>query len=604
MKNESSLAEVYTRDIAALLASFTDGDLAPKQSLQQMLTSDPKAFYIAAIRVLARGKASDGSRYLSNLISESRHSVAVLLDPDSCSLAEAVAAARSVAESGKKLETALEMALGKAFREQNTVQNSTQVLRILDLLAAVSAQSCWNSLQVELMAYPDKVVRSKAALLIGRRTKNTAWIGRRLMDRDVRVQANAVEALWELDGSESKPLLLAAAKSKNNRVAANAALGLYRLAEKKAVRGLMDMARHPDPSFRISALWAIAETQDPRFLPFLTEQFKTAQGKERLAVAGALSRIRNREKTASGAGQLQMHASDLLVESDGRRRLAFSLSKAGTVELTATKAFEVAVWEAGVLIEDYEVKCHANPALLIDGFVAPRFTSSEDAYGLATLESLRRCLGSKRSGDLWRIDRYALDATPAPGAPTDDVPYDDALASPEVKMRHGCIADREQIEKAISSIAGKDRAAADVATAIQRQAEALGKHAGKRHMFVLLDRRAADLAGEAVVGRMKQSLEQSNIALHGVCVDSADVWTAFAKLCRNSVDGSFHQTSVDELPETLARIYAQQLNRIEVSYAPPAGGPGSVVIKICGSSGSGQIELALSDRRQPVPVPA
>ena len=125
-----------------------------------------------------------------------------------------------------------------------------------------------------------------------------AWIARRLLDRDPRVQASAVEALWGLDAEETKPHFLSALKSKNNRVAANAALGLYLCGDATAMRLLLDMLRHTDPMFRLSALWAIGETQDERFLPVLTDHYKHAEGKLRLATVGAMSRIRRREKTA------------------------------------------------------------------------------------------------------------------------------------------------------------------------------------------------------------------------------------------------------------------------------------------------------------------
>ena len=176
---------------------------------------------------------------MAELLAESKYLSAALLDPAVCSAAEAVAASKAVAETGKKIETALEIALGKALRGQTHTETSLHILRILNLLEASGARLV-ELFQVELMAYPDKLVRSKAALLIGRATKNAAWIGRRLMDRDLRVQANAVEALWELDASESRPYL--ASKSKNNRVAGNAAVGLYRLGDTKVIRPLLEMA--------------------------------------------------------------------------------------------------------------------------------------------------------------------------------------------------------------------------------------------------------------------------------------------------------------------------------------------------------------------------
>jgi hypothetical protein len=63
-------------------------------------------------------------------------------------------------------------------------------MRILELIAAVSASSRFLAFQHELMAYPDPKVRSKAALLAGRSAKSIASVGRLLRDEDAPVQAN------------------------------------------------------------------------------------------------------------------------------------------------------------------------------------------------------------------------------------------------------------------------------------------------------------------------------------------------------------------------------------------------------------------------------
>ncbi len=197
----------------------------------------------------------------------------------------------------RTLQAGFEKALNRALKGQASASNADRILRILNVLAVTGNQICWDSFQIELMAYPDKVVRSKAALLIGQSSRNVARIAHRLLDRDPRVQSNAVEALWSLDAAVAHPHLLEALKSKHNRVFANAALGLYRLGDPAMIDVLLEATQHPDQLFRVSALWAIGQTQDPAFLPALSEQFKAAAGKPRLALAGAIARIRQREQS-------------------------------------------------------------------------------------------------------------------------------------------------------------------------------------------------------------------------------------------------------------------------------------------------------------------
>jgi HEAT repeat protein len=133
-------------------------------------------------------------------------------------------------------------------------------------------------------------------------------VGKLLLDEDVRVQANAVEALWTFDADEARSLLVTAARSKTPRVASNAAVGLYRIGDLSGLRLLFSMSGHDDPDRRVSAAWAMGETGDPRFLPFLTTWFSRSSGNERVNVLQALGRIRRREKSLAEAGSIEIRA--------------------------------------------------------------------------------------------------------------------------------------------------------------------------------------------------------------------------------------------------------------------------------------------------------
>ena len=297
----SSDAQI-AQEITAQLEAFSDKESRAKQKLTRLLASSPRGFVAAAVPVLAAVKQSPGVRYLVNLLTQEKMLPSSLLDAK-ISISVAAAALRTVAESGANLQPMLELALNRALQDHASHETSERILRLLELLSQIAPPALWNSFQLELMAHPDKLVRSKATLLIGRSTKNVAWLGRRFLDRDPRVQASAVEALWDVDPAESKALLWTASKSGYNRVVANALLGLYRIGEASAAQLLMDMARHPDPLFQASAYWAIAETGDASFLPFLSEQFKAASGKIRLAITRALACIRRRPMSPPAGSQ-------------------------------------------------------------------------------------------------------------------------------------------------------------------------------------------------------------------------------------------------------------------------------------------------------------
>ncbi len=606
MGTEPSKLEACVQEISRLVETFSGQEQANKQSLQQLAAGNTGTFCAAGIRVLGAGPVSSGLRYLVQLLTKNRVLTAGLLDPKTCTAAEAVAACRVAVESGTQLTSALEIALTQALQASTSSQNSARILRILDLLAASGAQSSWNSFQLELMADPDKMVRSKAALLIGKNVRNLAWIGRRLMDRDPRVQASAVEALWGNQDPAAQALLAAAMKSKNNRVAANAALGLYRISDNRAVPALLEMMRHPDPLFRMSALWAIGQTEDSRFLPDLQSQFQGSEGKTRLAIAGAMSRIRRRERHAATRGPLQFHGLRAVLEPEGRRRLLFALS--GDGHLGGLTRTEFALWENQQLVGKYDVQSIANPAVMIAGFVMPQFSSGGELYAQALLEGLKRCVTLKRPDDLWRIDRYSAES-PASAEPErggqSTLPYDDAVMTPELKMRHGCMADPGLIAKVIPVATPADRLAPGLLAAVERQCDAIAKHAGKRHLFVCLHDMDHELTREPVIARLQSLARDNSIVFHAICHDAAAPWGAFQDFFLSNPEGSFEEAAPSALAEKLAESYAQLLNRYEVSYSlPPAAEPGSVLIKVSSQQGAGQAELTLTSPATAKQIPA
>jgi len=604
-----------TAEITKAIESFTDQDSSAKQVLTQLASSDPASFFAAAIGVVAAAKPSVGSRYLIlSLVKDKRLGIG-LLDPHVCTIEEAVAVTRAAAEAGVQLQSTFELILNKALQGQSSPQKSERILRVMDILSETCGQNCWNSFQVELMAYPDKIVRSKAALIIGKSTRNVAWIARRLLDRDPRVQASAVEALWGMDSEEAKPHLLSALKSKNNRVAANAALGLYLCGDATAMRTLLELLRHPDPMFRLSALWAIGETQDERFLPVLTDHYKHAEGKLRLATVGAMSRIRRREKTAHESAALQVHISQATAQADGVRRLSFALSCHPARDLRAVKPSEFAIFENGVLIEEYQARLMPSPPLLLAGFIVPWSASgfaSGFASGLASVdepgessmrEALKQCLSMKRRDDLWRIDRYLIETNPSVDEKSalSAFPYDESLATPELKASHGCISDPDLFTKALCLATPAECAAPNPLVALQRQCDALGKRSAKRHVFVWLhDVSGFDWNAESTIAHFRTIGQESNVVCHGICPELAGEWSPFREFCLSAPEGSFTRTKLDRMVDALVDAYASLCSRFELSYCLPASAEsGPVNLKI--SSGLGQADIAVEVTGPPPP---
>lgn len=594
MKKVETIGSVIA-DLSRVVQSCTDDAAAAKQKFSELATSDPAIFFAAAIRVAAASSPSPGLRYLVLTLAKDKRLSAGLLDPKICTAQEAIAVTRAATEAGTQIQAAFEMALNKALQAHSSPQNTERILRILEVLASTPGQNCWNSFLVELMAYPDSVVRSKAALLIGRSTRNVPWIARRLLDRDPRVQASAVEALWGLDAAEAKPHLLAALQSTNNRVAANAALGLYLIGDATAPRVLLQMLRHADSRFQLSALWAIGETRDGRFLPVLAEHYQRSEGKLRLAAIAAMSKIRRREKAPQESGQLQIHLSQAAVEAAGRRRLALALSCHPARDLSGIKPTDFALWENGTLIEEYDVQLVRPPALLLAGFVAPWSASGAESYEKSLVEAFTQSLAMKRREDLWRIDRYSTEVNPKTDEKSSSdltLPYGDALLTPELKASFGCISDPDLLVKAIGLAA---HAAPDLIAAIQRQCNAFAKHGGKRHVFFFLHEMSGfDLQQEATIARLGTVTKESSIVLHGICPDVAGKWPLLRELCLSHPEGSFAEPRLDGMVDALVDAYANLSSRFEISYSMPAPRePATVKLRIANRYGEAETSLDL-----------
>jgi hypothetical protein len=594
---EADLTACFEQEIGVLLDSFSEKETAGKQSLQQMLSSDPGAFSRASIRALARAKGSAGSRYVLHLLRKHNLLMEALTDPRSAKSEDAVAAARMIPLGGAPIDLDLERVLSATLSQPPSADNAARLLRLLDVLEVASTQPRFSLFQTELMAYPDSGVRSRSALLLATSTKNAALVGRLLLDEDPCVQANAVEALWSFDPVEAHALLANAARSKTPRVAGNAAVGLYRIGDLSGLRLLFSMAQDQDPDRRATAAWGMGETGDTRFLPFLTAWFPRSNGTERLNILQALGRIRRREKSFLEAGTIEIRTWSAEHEGNARR-LVLSLWSPTRQDLSALKSTDFILKEGEELVQDYEISGRPNSGLAISGFVLPRFSSAVDPYRVAALDGIERCLKYKRPQDLWRVDRYLNE--PRVGgltAPLEKaaLPYDELLLGSFAKtQQRGFLAAPEVLRKIVESPGARERAADDAVAAFERQSDAMIKFSGKRRLFLFLPSQGAERLARHIA-RLTSFVANEKITLHGVAPKGADGCLEFQGLCLASEGGTFATLPPEDVPGELERIYAQSINRFEVTYRVQQGTRvADGAIQIASSSGCGQASFTLT----------
>jgi len=209
--------------------------------------------------------------------------------------------------------------------------------------------------------------------------------------------------------------------------------------------------------------------------------------------------------------------------------------------------------------------------------------SSDDPLGQGVNASLQKCLAIKRAHDAWRIDRFGVeDRVPPNGLPPPEpsnLPYDDSLVTHDIKMRRCFAADAEWLAKVMAAPVPRDRATTDALAAITRQCEAMSQHAGKRHLFLFLDKTAATLfSNPDNVDRLKNLIKEESVILHGISLVQSPECGALRDLCRLVPDGTFTEAADGDIAGAVAQVYVRLLNHFELTYILPAApGPESSV---------------------------
>ena len=133
---------------------------------------------------------------------------------------------------------------------------------------------------------PNSVVRSLAvanlALMPGALSERLLRVA--IHDSDVRVQANAIEALDRLDVADRVALTVPKLSAANSRVRATAVRSLLRSDVARATTALIEMLQDESPTQRLSGLWVIQHLRSVSLLTFV----------ERLSERDSDPRVRRR----------------------------------------------------------------------------------------------------------------------------------------------------------------------------------------------------------------------------------------------------------------------------------------------------------------------
>ena len=556
-------------ELEKLVNGFGESPLISGKQMRELLESDREGFRSAAIPLLKNISNERGCRYLVTLLWTNDMLMHALCDGSALRLEEAVSLARAAAKVDPQLHIRLLRHLLEGIETGAETVDDSSASRLLEIVSAISEGAGILPMLSQLLRHPNARIRSKAALLIGRSNKSAKWLEKRMAEADPRVRANAIEALWGINGEQSRAILWEAAKDKHNRVAGNALVGLYRSGDVTSIPAFLEMAESEEPLFRLTGVWAMGETEDPRFLPVLGRRLADAQGALRKTVFHAINRIKSALSHTSALPSLRvtiLHANctpDLM-------RLRVIVGDTESQPVMQLPATRFVIWDEGVPIARYSVEEHCKRDPLCVGFALPRRIELTDSFRRICQEALLGCLDNKRKPDLWCVMKYVEITTRIGSHDTasgrlfgQDMSEAAPAASLEPPAPANFSADSPVLRTRIESAGVRHELAHGIVSATERLLEGIASARGLRHLILLQEHSAAVEAN--AVRQITSTAQQARVAVHAVSLSADD---ALREICLETGGVFRHLEEPASLPGALENLYRSLLFRYELQYTP------------------------------------
>jgi len=270
-----------------------------KRDLRRLLERDPAGFFQSAGRILKGGVETTGVGPLLESLWSSPLLLNGLIDPGTLSLHTATALAKRWVAFDPMLDIKL-LQMGFPLGEDDVVWAADLVRpkRALDIVSELPPNRHVLLAVAKLLRHGDSHIRSKAALLYSRASKNPDWVRKMLAEPDARVRANAVEGLWENRSPFAIALFKEAALDPDHRVAANALVGLHGCSEERGevLDLVQNMARNADPLARSAAAFVMGQIMDGNCTPILEKLLHDGDQGVRGQALRSLIRLRRQER--------------------------------------------------------------------------------------------------------------------------------------------------------------------------------------------------------------------------------------------------------------------------------------------------------------------
>jgi len=562
--------------LSQLVDQFAHNPPLAGKAMREMLESDDGTFTQQALALLKTVSVDPGSNYVLTLLLRDAAFLSKLCDPDLFSLAEATEIARRLQKLDPSFDVRIIKQIASAASNADKLTAATAE-RLLEIMAAFSDLSRILPVLAELLKHPSPRIRSKAVLLIGRASASAKLAESHLKEADRRVRANAIEALWGNASNEARSILIASVSDSNNRVAANAALGLYKLDETCCIAVILDMAENPSPIFRLSAVWTMNETQDPRFLVTLAKLIADADQRVRQLAFTSVAKIRKNKASLLNGPKLKVFATEVECSLEGQRKLRVSICSEDGKPAARFAGLQFAIEEDKRLVAKYSVQELGQAETLAVGIAIPRSVDQPDEFLQSCEASLKSTLQQKRSQDQWAILRYAGDKSDSTAL---------AFSSDPQALVEALIALGNAAE------GNKGPAELNLNDAAQRLFTEITPKKAQRHVL-LIDSPASGSSSlsQTDVDNLLAIAKPAKIQVYSLVVAALDsgVNPHLRRLCEASGGRTVRASSIDQILSTLQVLFRTLSSSYEITYVSNATSPTSrVSVQIFSPQGCGE----------------
>jgi HEAT repeat protein len=563
---ERTQAEIQG-SLSTYIENFENDPPGSRKLIRDLLDNDRDLFYGTAIEILKTLPESRGVQYLVALLVANGMVLQALCDP-ALSKEQAVAVGRAAV----RVDPMADAGLARGLADSETGQGSVLVedaSRLMEVLCEVGDPSRMMSSMLRLMRHPNPYLRSKAVKIVGRGSKSPRWVRQRMGETDPRVRANAIETLWGVDTVDARTMLQLACADGNNRVVANALLGLYYLGDPLVLGELVEMSTDESPLFRSSAAWVMGETGDVRFQDGLRRMLTDPDSGCRKRALTSLNKIKSHNTVSAETVQWNVAARYLGADQKGARRILVALAGSDIREQPAVPALGFILSENGSYVTSYRVSERPATESLSVVFLIPRAAEAAKPFR----EAIERCLKWKRTSDLWCVLSYieSGDGVAPDTSPDQELPS--FTASPKA------------IQKTLEESARRVECA-DLWSSVWRAAKIDGASVrGRRIILVCSTASESRLAGHGVISKA----HNNKIHLQAFATGSNEQLETFCK----TIHAPFGRTSAEEAAETIEQWYLALLARYEIVYQPVAADAPHAKLRIQAPGGIAETTVRL-----------